>query len=484
MGEEATDGLVWTLEAVRFPEPVTRWSSALYTTLQTEIIARAHGRDGRPPRRPGLRGSWTGDLHRGGAIRGAGPHRPRWLIPILCRARPDLRRRLAAAHAADVTDWSGQIVDEWQRDKETDLLERGRGYLAGDLGCPVRRAGGGAAGGAAALRRGVLHLALPAPGRRGGRHRPAGVGAHPPARLERPRAAGPLHGALVAPPRIRPRRSGPSSPRARRPRRLDSDAATLADVAAISPAVAAALQEYQDLWGSGPSATRWPTRPSSSGRSGCSASSRTRPRTGRRRGRGGPQRGHPDRGRGPSHRHARQQLAHPPPAGPGPAGVPTPGRQRARPPSGSPWRAAPSRAPCRLPARPVPSRGRLRPHVRRGAGGAAPPRACLARTDAARSPSSRREERERMGAKAPPPCSVTPADRVGLDRPDLRGYPRAAAEQLAALVWYTEQVTAPLAKAGWPTRSSAASASRRASTRARPGSCATRTTSNASSRAT
>ena len=47
--------------------------------------------------------------------------------------RPELRRRLAAAHAADVADWSGHTVEEWKSGAETDLLERGHGFLAGDL---------------------------------------------------------------------------------------------------------------------------------------------------------------------------------------------------------------------------------------------------------------------------------------------------------------------------------------------------------------
>ena len=37
VGEGETDSLEWTLESVHFPDPVTRWSSALYTTTQTAI---------------------------------------------------------------------------------------------------------------------------------------------------------------------------------------------------------------------------------------------------------------------------------------------------------------------------------------------------------------------------------------------------------------------------------------------------------------
>ena len=55
-------------------------------------------------------------------------------------------------------------------------------------------------------------------------------------------------------------------------------AGTLADLAGTSPAVATALQGYQDLWGRRGCATRWRRRRSSIDRSGCYASSRVRPR--------------------------------------------------------------------------------------------------------------------------------------------------------------------------------------------------------------
>ncbi len=71
-------------------------------------------------------------------------------------------------------------------------------------------------------------------------------------------------------------------------------------------------------------------------------------------------------------------------------------------------------------------------------------------TDAARVAQlamARREERERLATKDPPALVGDDSgdDRVGLVPPDLRGFPRAAAEHLAALFWYAEQVAAPLA---------------------------------------
>jgi pyruvate,water dikinase len=59
---------------------------------------------------------------------------------------------------------------------------------------------------------------------------------------------------------------------------------------------------------------------------------------------------------------------------------------------------------------------------------------------------ARREERERLATKVPPTLVGDDAgdDRAGLVPPDLRGFPRAAAEHLAAVIWYAEQVAAPL----------------------------------------
>ena len=132
MADEATDGLVWRLEAVRFPEPVTRWSAALFTSIEPAVVAHVMEEtgvllDGVAAREFDGR-VYTAMVPLGGRARTA-----RWLVPVMRRVRPELRRRLAAAHAADVADWSGHTVEEWKGGAETDLLERGHGFLAGDL---------------------------------------------------------------------------------------------------------------------------------------------------------------------------------------------------------------------------------------------------------------------------------------------------------------------------------------------------------------
>jgi hypothetical protein len=112
VAHSANDGLVWTLETTHFPAPVTRWSSALFTTMQSGILAELMSEsgvllDGLDFREIDGR-IYVAVVPLGGR---ASKPPPRWLVPILCRTVPLLRQRLAAAHAWDVTDRSGQVVD-------------------------------------------------------------------------------------------------------------------------------------------------------------------------------------------------------------------------------------------------------------------------------------------------------------------------------------------------------------------------------------
>ena len=186
VGHGETDSLEWTLESVHFPDPVTRWSAALYTTTQTAVIEQLMAElgillDGVAFRELDGR-IYTALVPFGGAAR---KPQPRWLLPIISRTSPTLRQRLAAAHAADVNDWSGAVVEEWHERAEDDLLERGRAYLVGDLSALERGAGRGPARRAAPPRRGGADVALPAPRGRRRRHRPARAGADPGPRLAR-----------------------------------------------------------------------------------------------------------------------------------------------------------------------------------------------------------------------------------------------------------------------------------------------------------
>ena len=52
------------------------------------------------------------------------PKPPEWLVPLLMRLVPSVRRRMATAQAAQVQDWSGRQIDLWYNR---------RGYLAGRI---------------------------------------------------------------------------------------------------------------------------------------------------------------------------------------------------------------------------------------------------------------------------------------------------------------------------------------------------------------
>jgi pyruvate,water dikinase len=385
---------------------------------------------------------------------GGGGRTSRWLVPVLRRVRPELRRRLAAAHAADVADWPGQTVEEWKGGAEVDLLERGRGFLAGDLGALT--AYQVAARLEEQLRfveesftwRARLHAAaVDAVGRLG---------------LELSRD----HGWSVA--EIMDLVLGLSGtatdPAVAQLAIVDlvrsegamaalEQATTLADLASTSPAVAAALQGYQDLWGQ--RAVRYelaaPTvvdRPEwllrqlkhsaqSAGDRDDVAARHAATRM-RAQARLIATLGNSSLTR---RRLARAQEVFPLREGNAATtiGVPLAGLRRLGLHIG-----------VRL--------GLYRPedvfdltfdevlqvvlhpdHVSLDEG-----------TDAGRVAQlamARREERERLATKTPPILVGEDAGdhRAGLVPPDLRGFPRAAAEQLAALIWYAEQVTAPLA---------------------------------------
>ena len=443
MGEAATDGLAWTLDSVHFPDPVTRWSSTLYTTYETRIVARVLTDIGLLLGGVAFR-EFDGRIYSavvplGGRSRTA---LPRWLIPVMCRTVPRLRRRLAAGHAADVTDWPGRVVEEWEGGAEEELLERGKAYLAGDL---------------AALTTGQVAARLEEQLRFTEeclswhtRLHVAGADAIGRLGLEVTRSHGWTAGELVdlftglSPSTTEPaeaQRAIVDLVREAGALPVLDAAGTLADVAAISPAVSAALQGYQELWGQRavryevacPTVVEHPewllrqlqdaahlpadrkevaqrheaTRATAEARllAALGNSSLTRRRLARAR-------------RVFPHREGNEAAT---------IGIPVAGLRR------------------------------LGLHIGGRLGLYRPEDAfdltfeeiveALRRPDDVgdRAPLAlqRREERERMAAKAP-------AAEIGeppANPPDRRGFPRAAVEQLDALLWYTDQVMAPLGSA-------------------------------------
>ena len=225
--------------------------SALYTTTQTAMIEQLMAElgillDGVAFRELDGR-IYTALVPLGGAAR---KPQPRWLLPIVSRTSPTLRQRLAAAHAADVSDWSGAVVEEWLERAEDDLLERGRAYLVGDLTALNEEQVAGPPRRAAPSGRGGADVALPAPRGRRRRHRPARAGADPGPRVAGHRAHGSLLRAVGA-------TTGPAAAQEELAALVRAEGAaeallaatTLADVAELSPTIAADLARYQDVWG-------------------------------------------------------------------------------------------------------------------------------------------------------------------------------------------------------------------------------------------
>ena len=127
VGEGETDGLEWTLEAVHFPDPVTRWSSALYTTMQTEVVARLMAEIGVLLDGVAFRSSTAGSTRAVVPLGGRARSPPRWLVPIIGRT---CARRCAGdwPRPTPPTSPTGRPgVEEWKSDAEDDLLERGHG---------------------------------------------------------------------------------------------------------------------------------------------------------------------------------------------------------------------------------------------------------------------------------------------------------------------------------------------------------------------
>ena len=452
MADEATDGLVWRLEAVRFPEPVTRWSAALFTSMEPAVVAHVMEEtgvllDGVAAREFDGR-VYTAMVPLGGRARTA-----RWLVPVMRRVRPELRRRLAAAHAADVADWSGHTVEEWKGGAETDLLERGHGFLAGDLAALSAQQ-------VAARLEEQLRFVEECFTWRARLHA-AGIDAIGRLGLELSRdhgwpvpeimdlfvglsgtATDPAVAQLAIVDLVRSEGAMPALERA----------ATLADLTGTSPAVATALQGYQDLWGQ--RAVRYevaaPTvvdRPEWLLRQlkGAARAAGDRQDVAVRHAATRTQAearliatlGNSSLTR---RRLARAQEVFPLREGNGATtvGVPLAGLRRLGLHIGVRLGLYRPEEVFDLTFDEVLQVLRHPDHVSLDEG-----------TDAARVGQlamARREERERLATKEPPALVGEDAgdDQTGLVPPDLRGFPRAAAEHLAALTWYAAQVAAPL----------------------------------------
>jgi pyruvate,water dikinase len=127
-------GLSWTLEDVHYPAPITRWTSTLWVKEESRAIkdlCAEYGLllDGVEMKEIGGR-VYTTTVPLGGKVR---KPPPAFLIPLLARVVPDLRRRIATMRRMEANEEYRAVVDRWLGGLEDELLAEGRRLLALDL---------------------------------------------------------------------------------------------------------------------------------------------------------------------------------------------------------------------------------------------------------------------------------------------------------------------------------------------------------------
>lgn len=131
---EATTGLSWEREDMHFPDRLSRWGAELFTTRQSRGIAEICADAGllfdgvRITEIDGW--AYAAVIPPGGKPR---PSPPPWLMPLLVRVVPDLRRRIATMRRLDREGYWPRVVDEWLAGGEAALLRRGAEFLERDL---------------------------------------------------------------------------------------------------------------------------------------------------------------------------------------------------------------------------------------------------------------------------------------------------------------------------------------------------------------
>ncbi len=129
-----TGGLTWSLEPSHFPAAPTRWTAQLFVTIQTEVLRRVTAEAGLPVDGLAMR-EFDGRVYTvvvplGGKAR---KPPPAFLVPLLCKVVPELRRRVAASRQWERDDRPAQIIAEWFGGKEAALLDQGRMFFRLDL---------------------------------------------------------------------------------------------------------------------------------------------------------------------------------------------------------------------------------------------------------------------------------------------------------------------------------------------------------------
>jgi len=118
--------LSWELETSHFPAPLTRWAATLYVTEETRVIkelCRDYGLmiDGVEMKEFHGR-VYSALVPIGGKARKPPPS---FLVPLLCKVVPPLRRRIANARRAEAADAYTEVVERWLGGQEQAMLEEG-----------------------------------------------------------------------------------------------------------------------------------------------------------------------------------------------------------------------------------------------------------------------------------------------------------------------------------------------------------------------
>jgi rifampicin phosphotransferase len=127
-------GLSWALEDVHYPAPITRWTATLWVKEETRAIKDLCAQyglllDGVEMKEIGGR-VYTATVPLGGKAR---KPPPAFLVPVLARVVPELRRRIATMRRMEAAEEYRTVVDRWLGGLEDELLAEGRRLLALDL---------------------------------------------------------------------------------------------------------------------------------------------------------------------------------------------------------------------------------------------------------------------------------------------------------------------------------------------------------------
>ena len=126
--------LSWELEPSHFPQPLTRWANELFCTLQTSSIARLASEYGLLLEGVAMREFdgrvYTAVVPLGGKVRKPPPP---FLVPLLVKLVPELRRRIARGREAEARDEMGRALESWLTTDEPRMLAVAHDLSSRDL---------------------------------------------------------------------------------------------------------------------------------------------------------------------------------------------------------------------------------------------------------------------------------------------------------------------------------------------------------------